>query len=233
METGRLVMSSGAPRVEAYRTSIQRQFQTQPETRVSRPKQPEKSLSASDCAIIGKEIATTTALGCMECCGISMHARRSPKIFAARWWELFSTVFCVLLLKIFANTRRRPEMKRKKSTAKRFLECRRDEASDGRDDDSFLWNVSFACRCDGRRLWVGFQRDRLTDEPNRSNSLVFGANPVAFRPALLKWTENYFFFQNYASLCKNSYYCIIPKGRVWKTLFQWDVRWINNKTANL
>lgn len=44
--------------------------------------------------------------------------------------------------------------------------------NDGRDDDSFLRNASFACRGDGRRLRVGFQRDRITDGLSTLNSLV-------------------------------------------------------------
>lgn len=55
-----------------------------------------------------------------------MHSRRSPKIFAACWWELFLTVFCVLLSKIFCehSMKARDETNNKKSTAKRFLERR-------------------------------------------------------------------------------------------------------------
>lgn len=86
----------------------------------------------------------------------------------------FFVVFCVLVFKIFC-TRRRPEMKRKKSTAKRFLECLAMEQWSG----LMIHVCGMAYRFDGHRLWVGFQRDRITDKllVNRSNSFVVGDKP--------------------------------------------------------
>lgn len=163
----------------------------------------------------------------MKSCGISRYAL-TAKIFAAWWWELFSSCFAFWCLKYFA-----------------LDEGQRWSAKNRQQNvswNAWQWN-------NGRGWWFMSVEWRIVLMVTGFGSVfsvigllisclltgqihLFSVTNPALRSDPVEMNSKFSKIMRHCAkihtLLRHS-----EGPRVWKNTFQWDARWINNKTANL